>query len=184
MCVAGAVVAVLGWRMWRAASVVSLALLGAFGGQLISSQDAFALMFVAGGAAFGVLVGVALFQYAATILGGVVGGVVLLCLMHPLGITGPIVWVVAGVGFIGAVAWSFANQHRVVVVITAIEGSALFVSGFAVMLQEWPTAYHYMRTTAMHHAAIFPFFILVPTVIGVCLQLADSARSYSKAVRT
>jgi len=98
-------------------------------------------------------------------------------------LTGPILWIVSAVGFVAALAWSFANRHRVVIAVTAIEGAALFVSGLAVMLEDFPTAYNYMHSTMMDNAVMLPFFVLVPAVIGICLQLADSNRSYSKAVR-
>lgn len=184
LCVGGAVLAILGWRLWRFASVVSLALLGGIAGHVISGQDGFDFMYTGGGAAFGILIGVALYSYAATVIGGVIGGCIVSSVLHALSVTGPLLWLGAAVGLAGAVAFAYTNQHRVIVGVTAIEGAVLLVSGFTVMLHEWPSAYHYMSTTAMHHAVMLPFFVLVPAVIGICLQLADSNRSHSKSIRS
>ena len=183
LCAAGAALVLAGWRLWWLASVVSLGLVGAVVGQVVSGADGFSLTWGGGGAVLFALAGAVRVRHSATVLGGAVGAGMGLLLLNSIGLAG---WpqVVGGViAFAGAAAWSFANRQRVVVVITSLEGGVLLASGVAAMITEVPMLHSYFRSMTISSPFMVLFFVLVPTVIGVTLQQADANRSSSKAVR-
>jgi hypothetical protein len=183
-CIAGATLVLMGWRIWRPAAVVSLGLVGLIVGQMLSGDANFNAGYALGSAgAFGIA-GLLLPTQAATVVAALVGGCVASLVTLAFGYAGTVHWIVIGLGALGAGAWAFANRHKVVITITSAEGGILLVSGLSIMLAEWPYMYNFLRAASLHSGFVLPFFILVPTVIGVTLQLADANRSASKMVRS
>ena len=183
LCGAGAALVLGGWRLWRLAAIVSLLVVGAAVGQLLSGDSGLSPAWAGGGAAVLGLAGVLLPALSATVLGGAIGGAVIAELLGNLGVVGPLAWVGMGLACVGAGGWSYANRQRITIVITSLEGAALLVSGLAVMITEWPMMYGFLHSMVVRSWFIVPFFLLVPTVVGVTLQLADVARSYAREIR-
>jgi hypothetical protein len=187
LCAAGAALVLSGWRLWRVVAVASLALaggaVGQFAVQTVTGAGGFHLPWAAGGAVLFAVSGVVLPQHAATIVGGLIGGSVATGVLASFGVVGYGQLVGGLLAFVGAAAWAFANRQRVVVLITSLEGGILLASGIAVMLPEVPLLCGFFRSMVINSPFVVPFFVLVPTVIGVTLQQADANRSSSKAAR-
>ena len=187
LCAAGAALVLSGWRLWPVAAVASLALAGGAVGQsavqTVTGAGGFHLPWAVGGAVLLGFAGVLLPRHAATILGGLVGGSVATGVLASFGIMGYGQLVGGLLAFVGATAWAFANRQRVVVLITSLEGGILLASGIAVILPEVPLLCGFFRSMIINSPYVVPFFVLVPTVIGVTLQHADANRSSSKAAR-
>lgn len=182
-CIAGAILVFMGWRIWRPAAVVSLGLVGSIVGQMISGDAAFNPAYSLGGAAVFGVAGFLLPTQAPTVIAALVGGCVASLVAFAFGYAGTVHWIVVGLGALGSGAWAFSSRHHVVITITSAEGGILLISGVTIMLAEWPYMYNFLRAASQHSGFVLPFFILVPTVIGVTLQLADANRSAAKMVR-
>lgn len=182
-CIAGAVLVFMGWRIWRPAAVASLGFVGLVVGQMISGDSSFNLAYGLGGAAAFGIAGFLLPTQASTVIAALIGGSVASLIAFAFGYAGTVHWIVVGLGALGAGAWGFAYRHHVVITITSAEGGVLIISGATIMLAEWPYMYNFLRAASMHSGFMLPFLILVPTVIGVTLQLADANRSAAKMVR-
>ncbi len=183
LCFGGTVLMLAGWRLWKIAAVVSLALVGLVLGHMASGATQFDWRWALVGAVVLGAAGAVFSQYAATALGGVVGGMVALFVLRGLGMYGPLQWVAGAVGFAAAMAWAYSYRQQVVAVITSVEGGVLLASGLAVMLPEVPLLYKFFQSMTATSPFMIGFFVLVPTVVGVTLQQADANRSTSKSVQ-
>jgi hypothetical protein len=183
LCLAGTGLVLAGWRIWRAAAVCSLALIGSLVGQILSGASAFNPQWIIGGAVLFGVAGLALPTHSSTVLGGIIGGTLAVQMVSLFGIVGTPQLLACAVGFAGAAAWAFANRQRVVVVITSFEGGVLIASGAAVLVSSWPWLHGFFRSMTKHSPVMILFFVLVPTIIGMTLQYADANRCSSKAVR-
>ena len=94
-----------------------------------------------------------------------------------------ILWVAAGVGFMGGAAISFVMFREMAVVVTSFVGALLLVSGLtAVMPQTMPNLYRTISAFIEDYPAfLVPFMIGGPTVIAVLVQLAGANRSDAAA---
>ena len=184
LCAAGVALLLAGWRIWRFAAVVSLALVGGCIGQMFAPETVDTNTIMLGSAALLALVGVFAPWHAATLLGGIIGGAIVSAFLGTLGIHGPMGWILVGLAFFGATAGAYANRQQVIAIITSVEGGVLVISGLSVLVTEWPFLHGFFKSMISHSSFMVVFLVLVPTVIGVLLQQADAARSCMKEAQT
>lgn len=180
----GAALMLMGWRIWPAVACGCLALLGGLGGQIASQQLSFQPVWVGGGIAVTCGLGLLFRSHTPTLVGALVGGGVVTFLLERLAFEGFLLWGGAALGMIATGAWAFAYKHQVVVVVSAFFGGALAASGIAILLPAIPLLQGFFRSMTATSPFMIVFFVLVPTVVGITLQYADSNRSSSKAVRS
>jgi hypothetical protein len=184
LCMVGAVMMLAGWRLWTFIAVAVLALAGGVAGQTASGDMQFQPMWSLAGAGLFAIVGLVLHKHTPTVVGGVLGGAVVALVLEKIGLEGAVLIVGALAAFIGAGAWSFAYKQQVVIVVSSLVGGALVASGMAIMMPQVPLLYGFFRSMTARTPLMAAFFVVVPTVMGITLQYADSNRSSSKAVRS
>ncbi len=184
LVISGGVLVVAGWRLWKYASVASYAFIGGIAGQMVSGFVDINMLWIAGGVLVGMVAGFVLKHFASTLLGGIVGGALAGWAAMGLGLSYHAVWLSAAISAVFWGAWAYVNRQNVVAAVTAFEGAALLVSGFAVMLSEWPWMYNFFFSMTRRSPGMIVFFLLVPTVVGVLLQHADETRSSMKSERS
>jgi hypothetical protein len=108
-------------------------------------------------------------------LAGAVGGFAALLILEPTAMPAVTIYLLTAVAFAGAAAFCITFQRESVIVITALAGSTLMVSGLVAMVHE--SRWLGRQLEAMASTGIlYPFLILVPTVSGVLLQLGAAKR--------
>lgn len=176
LAAAGAILVFFGWRMWKVCVVASFGLIGA--GLTSALCDNFPdrwLLVVAGGIVLG---GLSYFpsNYSIAILGGSIGGTVALDLLSDLRLHEGIFWSVGIAAFLGSLAYAFINRQMVVIIVTAILGSVLLMSGLAVLIMASPSLYGTIVSMARGNVLVVPFMLLVPTVMSCFYQVAEVRR--------
>ncbi len=180
LCAAGVALVIAGWRMWLVVGIISLGVVGGVLGHMVAVKNPHAVYYAIAGAVLFGLVGFASPRNAATLLGGIIGGVIVSMFLGTLGLTGSLQQLGMVLGFAAAMAFAYSNRQQIVAIITSVEGGILLISGFAVLVREWPFLNGFFNSMVRHSPLMVMFLILVPSVIGVLLQQADAARAGMK----
>jgi hypothetical protein len=169
----GLILALAGWRLWKIAVVVTFASLGWILGLWVAGGSDTAVLYAALGA---VILGAAsapTAPYSIAALGGfIVAGIAEITLSE-LSLTSWPLWISIGVCFAAATALSFVYLRHVIVIVTAFEGAVLLVSGAVAIVSETPSIFNFFRSISTNYWFFLPFLLLVPTVVGCLLQMAD-----------
>lgn len=171
----GATLLFAGWRIDRVALLVIFGLAGFAVGAGLSDGQGQPIWGGCVGAGAAAVVCAILRSYAPTLLAGVVGGFAALFLLEPTTMPPVTVYLLTAVAFAVGAAFCITFQRESVIVMTALAGSALMVSGLVAMVHEsrWlGRQFEAMASTGI----LYPFLILVPTVSGVLLQLGAAKR--------
>ncbi len=179
LVLAGLILAAAGYRLWQVAVVLSFGVVGAAAGlSLANSNDGAWLYALIGGLVCSVVSGLKT-RYSVCVLGGIIGGGLFNYLFAGFGLTDSLVLILTGLGFVVFAALSFLDTRQVTIMVTAFEGAVLFVSGAVAFVAEVPGLFNYFRNMATGSMIFLPFLLLVPTVGGVLLQMADANRKDS-----
>ena len=181
LALGGLVLMLGGWRIWKAAVVLSFAIIGAAVGAVVAKEGSHTHLYAAIGFLALGAVSFPPVNYSVVVLGGIIGAAIVNHVSAGLGVAPPVLWVVTGIGLLAACALSFLNLRQVVVVITSFEGAVLLLSAAVAFLSEVPGLYEYFRTTAYQGSVIVPFLLLVPTAVGTMCQLAEANRKRAGA---
>ena len=176
LVVGGIMLMVFGWRLWKICVVLSFGLIGAGLGARFAPSTDFAWLYALVVAA---LLGAASYwpaRHSVVILGGLIGAGLVTHVASGAGLTGSALWLVTGVGFIGALALALINRGIVVIGVTAILGAALLMSGLTVLCKLSPSFYGHVAATATGSSIVLPFLLLVPSVVSCCYQIGESGR--------
>ena len=176
---AGLVLMLAGWRLWQPAVVLAFAAIGA-GFAVQFGPEAFtpALKAMIGGVALGAA-GVRPMRYSVPILGGVLGAAVVGMLLGPLGLPHAASCIAGGLAFICLTALSHVYRQQVVILVTAFEGAVLVLFALFVASGD-PQSILYSAGQLIQGSPVFlPIAVIVPTVVGLALQLADASRQKS-----
>jgi len=172
-CIGGLVLMIIGWRLWKACTVLTFALIGLALGTMMGASGPDQIWYALGGA---LLLGIGSFppvNYSVALLGGLIGGGILYGALESLGLSGPALWIAAGLACAAVTGISAINLRHVIIFITAFEGAALLVSGLAVFVLHSSNLIHHFRGMAYTSGIFLPFILLVPTVVGAMVQMAD-----------
>ena len=172
----GLAMMLFGWRLWKTAVVLSYGLIGALlVAHLMGRYEDRWTYAVLAGTALGLL-SYWPARHAIAVLGGLIGGGLLAYSLSNLGLVGPPLWLIGGVGFIGCAAYSFLSRQRIVVVVTAFFGAVLLMSGLTVWASAFPFVETSVHSLASGHAIVVPFIVLVPAVMSCFYQIAEVQR--------
>jgi len=165
-----------GWRLWKFAVVLSFATIGALVGAFLAGGSANTPWYALGGF---LLLGVASYppiNYSIVALGGVIGATIVNYIFAGLNLPPNALWLITGIGLIVSCALAFLNLRQVIVVVTSFEGALLLLSAAVSFLSEVPGLFGYFRAMVYEGSIFLPFLVLVPTVVGTLIQLADVNR--------
>lgn len=183
LALGGLVLMAGGWRLWRPAIVLSFGVIGAAAGACLAPPMHPVWLYALGGA---VLLGAASFpkpRYSVSLLGGIVGAGIVNYACEAVGLGPPTLWVVTGIALLAATAVAFLDVRQVIIMVTAFEGAVLVVSAAVAFVAEMPGLFNYFRSMAYGGGVFVPFLLLVPTVVGTLLQMADAKQKDSGLVR-
>lgn len=174
LLLAGVLLAVGGWRIRKSAVPASFGLIGVLIGlQLGKTQDQDWLCGAVGFILLAVI-GRLLADRAVVVLGGLIGAGMVNYLAARLGLDGAALWVTTAIGMVVFAAFSFIDLRQVVILITSFEGAVLLVSAGVAFVAGVPWIANQFRGTSWGWALLGPFVLLVPTVIGTMMQMADA----------
>ncbi len=176
LVVAGLGLTLFGWRMWKVSVMLSYALIGAAIGAVVAGpRDDPWLYALAIGAGLG-LISYWPIRHAAALLGGLLGAGIVTFSLTAVGISGTALWSAGGAALIGCTAFAFLNRQPVVIVVTALLGAVLLVSGLTAFVMMLPGFFRPLHAMAAGSAIALPFAILVPTIASFFYQAAEIRR--------
>jgi hypothetical protein len=174
LCAVGFMLAIAGWRLWKAAVVVTFGIIGGVIGVLVAGSEHESLTYCIVGA---VLLGAASLppaNYSIAVLGGLISAAIAHTTLTELNLPAWATWIAMGVIFAACTALSFIYLRPVIAIITAFEGAVLLLSGAAVFISDMPSLWSFFRSISVNYAFFLPFLLLVPTIAGSLLQMADA----------
>jgi len=175
----GLALMLIGWRIFKLVVVVTFALFGAWlAGQWTANVWINGVLAVLGAVGLG-LVSWPLMKYAVAVLGGAAGALVLVWLVAKVTSQTAAILIAAGAGFAALAALSAVMFTHVVIFVTSLQGGLLIATGLAVAARFSSTLFAHVQALAQQNWLFLPLLIVTPTVVGVCLQLADLQRKES-----
>jgi len=178
LIVAGVALMAFGWRMWKLCVVLAFAAIGA-GVALSYTPDSSDRWIVAGLAAL--LLGAASYwpaRYAVPLLGGLIGGGAVMVYLSELGMRGAPLWCLAAAGLVVSTAYAMIYHAKVIVLITAVLGSVLLVSGLIAAVMTAPSVYGWFNGMASESMVFAPLLVIVPTVVSCFYQMGEARRMH------
>lgn len=176
LVIAGAGLMFFGWRLWKVCVVLSFGAIGAWAAAaIVGPCDQQGLYAIVGA----VVLGAASYwpmNLAIAVLGGLAGCSVLTWSLSQLGLVGGTLNAFAAVSFIAATAYAHINRQRVVVLMTAMMGSIMVLSGVAVWVMAMPALYGSLSSLISTNDIVVPFLVLVPVVMSCFHQVAEVHR--------
>jgi hypothetical protein len=173
LCAVGLVLALAGWRIWKVAVVVTFAIIGWILGTLLAGDTGHGLLFAAAGAIILGATSAPTAPYSIAALGGIIIAGIAEMTLTEVGLERWALWIALMLCFAGSTALSYIYMRQVIVIVTAFEGAVLIVSGAVAIVSETPNVFHFFRSISNHYWFFLPFLLLVPTVVGCLLQMAD-----------
>lgn len=170
---AGLAMMLLGWRMWKFAVVLTFTLLGLSVGLALADTPENQSWYGLGGA---IVLGVASFppvERSVTLLGGLIGAGVVSVVLESAGIHDTALWVARVLCVLVITPLCAVNRKQVIIVITAVQGAVLLISGLAILAHREPNLRGTYEDMCQASAIVGPFVLLVPTMVSVFLQMAD-----------
>jgi len=182
LCAVGLMMAIAGWRLWKAAVVATFGIIGGVVGVLVAGMHGNSLLYCIVGA---VLLGAASLppaNYSIAVLGGLISAAIAHTTLTAAHMAPWPTWIAVGLVFVACTALSFIYLRPVIAIITAFEGAVLLISGAIVFVADMPSLWGFFRSISVSYGFFLPFLLIVPTVAGSLLQMADARQRDSGMV--
>ncbi len=178
---AGLVFIMLGSRIFKALICISFGVVGFFIGASMPvsgpAQLGLGMLAAAGLSAASVF----FTKFAVAVLAGGWVSVMVQGLVYRLGINEHVSLALTVFAFAGAVSLSFIMYHEIIAFVTSLEGSVLCLGALIIFFSQSSLMWSHFRALLLNNPVFGPFLILVGTVTGFYLQLADQRAKESSA---
>lgn len=111
-------------------------------------------------------------KHAASVLGGIVAGLIVLQLCAAADVFPRVAMILAGVIFLGVTALAFVRHDEIVVFACAAIGAVMLVSGVVALFGQIPTVGKHFRQLLTHYPIVIWMSFIAPIIIGMAVQLA------------
>jgi len=170
----GAVYLLYGWRIFKALTVISFALLGLYAGMWVGGQFDEALLGSVVGAAVLAILSVPLMRWAVSILGAVAGGTLTAALWYACELPEQDIWAGGLVGVVAGGMISFIVFKIAVMLFTSLGGGVLIVAGVLSLLHQYESIQNppSENIKELFYGAnwFVPVLLLVPAIAGMIMQ--------------
>lgn len=170
----GVIYLMYGWRIFKALTVISFALLGLYVGMWIGAQFDKVLLGSLLGLALLTILSVPLMKWAVCILGAVAGGVLTAGIWYAFKLPEQFVWAGALVGFVAGGMTAFVVFKVSVMLFTSLGGGVLIIMGALALvyqyegLQDPPT--NKLMDIYFNNNWFIPVLLIAATLFGMLLQ--------------
>ena len=172
----GIALMLFGWRMWKVCVILSFGLAGMGIGYSLAETTSQELPYAVGCGALLAVISYYPVNYSLSLVGGAVGGAFIVHTLEGMGLGGPVLWILGGIGLFGAAALAFINRQLVVIGVTSFLGAVLLMSGLAAVMMSSRSLYNTFRHMMNSSAIVLPFVLLVPSVMSGFYQVAEIHR--------
>ena len=170
----GVVLTLGGWRVRKGAVPASFGLVGLLAGVYLFQADGQQWLYPAVGLVVLALSSYLMGERAAALLGGLIGAAIVNYVGERFGLRGATLWALTAIGLAACTALSLIDLRQVIIVITSFEGAVLIAAAGVSFLSSVPWIANQFRGTSGGWSILALFTLLVPTVIGTMLQMADA----------
>jgi hypothetical protein len=178
LIVAGLILMLFGWRLWKPCVSLSFAIVGAMAATIFAryqGSDA-DLLFVGICALVFASVTYYFARAALPMLGGLIGAGIVWELCGEFRMDGLMQWVLTAAAFIAACGLSLINRRYLIIGITGFLGAVVFMSGVAALIMSMGSLYSTVQSMAVGSALVVPFLLLVPSVMSFFYQVSEVRR--------
>jgi len=176
LIVAGLVLMLFGWRLWRVCVVLTFAVIGAVVAARVAGPGPDEWFYALTGA---VVLGITSYfpaKHSIVVLGGILATGAVYYLLADRNLSAPVLYGSLALTLFAGTAYSAINRQRIVVFVTAFLGAVLLVSGAASWLSAFPGLSGMYKSLAASSAFVIPFAIFVPGVVSTFYQFAEVRR--------
>lgn len=175
----GLVLMMGGWRFRKPWSVVTSGLVGAVLGFALASSQSQRPFYALIGAVITAAASWPSPRYSVSVFGGLLGIGLVYALFGQSIFDKRLFWLVMGIGFFSFAGLAFINLRVTTVILTALQGAALVLSGLVILLTEAPGLFKVFANLSKQYVFFMPFLVLVPTMVGCFLQMGDARQKDS-----
>lgn len=169
----GTVCLLYGWRVFKVLVVICFALIGLFGGAVVSDK-------ISGqnhqllGAAVGLIVlaaiAIPLMKWSVSLLGAIAGGIITSGIWYACKLPEQYIWAGALIGFVAGGMVTFIGFKIAVMLFSSLGGSTLIVTGLLALIYLYPDTSDKINDMVHGEKWFLPTMIIVPTLIGMFFQ--------------
>jgi len=170
----GVIYLMYGWRIFKALTVISFALLGLYAGMWVGSQFDRVLLGSLVGLAVLTILSIPLMKWAVCILGAVAGGILTAGIWYAFNLPEQFVWAGALVGFVAGGMSAFVVFRVSVMLFTSLGGGVLIIMGALALvwqyegIQQPPT--NHLSDIYFNNNWFIPTLLIGATLFGMLLQ--------------
>jgi hypothetical protein len=170
----GAVYLLYGWRIFKALTVISFALLGVYAGMWVGGQFDKVLLGSVIGSILLAILSVPLIRWAVSILGAVAGGTLTAGLWYACQLPEQYIWAGGLVGVVAGGMISFIVFKIAVMLFTSLGGGVLIITGLLSLLHQYesiqdpPT--ENIKELFYGQSWFVPVLLLISAAIGIIVQ--------------
>lgn len=160
-----------GWRIFKALTIMSFALIGLYIGSLLNQKMSWdnPIAPIVGALALGIA-SIPLMKWAVGILGALAGAVLTSCLWFAMKLPDDFLWAGALIGLVAGGMSSFIIFKLAIILFTSIGGTAMFVSGVLALLCKYPQTIEKTRELFLGPRWFAPVILIVPVLFSVFWQ--------------
>lgn len=162
-----------GWRFRKPWSVVTSGLVGAVLGFGLAARQSDRPVYAIVGAVITAAASWPSPRYSVSVFGGLLGMGLVYVLFGQGIVDRRLQWLILGIAFFSMAGLSFINVRVTTVILTALQGAALVLSGLVILLTESPGLFKVFAGLSKQYVLFMPFLVLVPTMVGFFLQMGD-----------
>jgi hypothetical protein len=176
LIIGGMALMIFGWRLWKTTVVLCFGTIGVLIGQAVGGKGLNNIIYMLlGAAALGAL-SYRFARYAVTLLGGLIGTVVVLQCLVDLHLSDSTYWVAAAASFVAFSALAHINRKMVVVFVGAFVGAMLAISGLGICLVISPSMNSHFHAMVLDSGFVLAFALVVPTTMSCFYPSAEVNR--------
>jgi len=166
----GIIYLLYGWRIFKALTVISFALLGLYLGMWAGGQ--FDRVFLGGVIGLVVLavLSVPLMRWAVSVLGAVAGGVLTAGVWYGCQLPEQYIWAGGLVGVVAGGMISFIVFKIAVMLFSSLGGAAIMATGLLSLLYQYEPATEHINDLVHNNNWFLPAALLIPTIVGMLVQ--------------
>lgn len=165
----------LGHSLYKTFTVVAYGFLGWWVGSAVIEnyhvESAYAPLACLGTGAVLAAIAWPLAKHAASVLGGIIAGLVVLQLCAAANVFPKTAMILAGVMFLAVTALAFVRHDEIVVFACAAIGAIMLVSGAVALFGQFPTVGKHFRQLLTHYPIVIWLSFVAPIIIGMAVQL-------------
>ncbi|MCC6423968.1 MAG: hypothetical protein IT447_10855 [Phycisphaerales bacterium] len=174
LVLAGVIYLLFGYYMFKVLITVNAGIMGGYLGAVIGTKFDAALASAILGAFICAAICWPLMKWAVAVMGGVVGAAIGASIWRSAGLDPAFAWAGAMTGLVGFGMLSFILFRGSIMMYTSLQGAVMLVFGILGLIYKYHQVAPQITNGLTVNALVMPMTILIPAIIGVIFQQANT----------